>query len=93
MHSWFIRRAPACADLDPGTLRLTNLQGIGMDSANASAKLAHGARKALSANHKNVGGAIAAGTAAVLGHGALAGRTFLTDRSISPARRRYRKGE
>lgn len=71
----------------------STLHGIGMGSVNASAKFAHGARKALSANHKNVGGAIAAGTAAVLGHGALAGRTFLTDRSINPARRRYRKRE
>ena len=50
----------------------SNLHGIGMGSVNASAKFAHGARKALSANHKNVGGAIAAGTAAVLGHGAVA---------------------
>jgi hypothetical protein len=44
---------------------------IGMGAANASASFFNGATKALK-NHKGVAGAISAGTAAVVGHGAAA---------------------
>jgi hypothetical protein len=40
-------------------------------SVNTTAKFSHAATKSLQANHKNISGAIAAGTAAVVGHGAI----------------------
>ena len=43
----------------------------GMGAARASANFTHAAAKALRANHKNISGAIAAGTAAIVGHGVI----------------------
>jgi hypothetical protein len=40
-------------------------------AVNASASFSHAATKSLKANHKNISGAIAAGTAAVVGHGVI----------------------
>lgn len=48
-----------------------HVQGIGAGAVNASSNFCNGAAKALR-SHKGIGGALAAGTAAVAGHGAVA---------------------